>query len=273
MRRGTRLVAWLAAVAVLIVPGVCAAQAVSDAERASLVRLHASRSPGGGPEDVDGLLRRAQDAADRDLPVAPIVNKIREGLAKRQPPALIDEAVQVIAANLDTASGLLGELDVARSDGAVTLLGESLYAGVTPEDVRDLHRQARGAGAAVTADDLAAAARGLAYIKDAGLPVADGAAVMTAALERGYRQFDLQDVGREVKRRERDYRRGDASLATLRDAIARGERPDRLFLDRPVAPERPTRVERPERPARPEPAPRPERPTRPERPAGVTPGR
>jgi len=270
MQRGMMRVAWLAIVAVLVVPGVCAAQAVSAAERESLVRLYASRTPGGRAEDVDGLLRRAQEAADRELPVRPIVDKIREGLAKRQPPPAIDQAVQVIAGNLGTASGLFRELDVARSDAAITLLGDSLYEGVTADEVRDLHQRAGAAGASVNADDLAAASRGLAYIKDAGLPTADGAGVMAEALRQGYRQFEIQDVGFEVKRRERDYQRGEATLAALREAIARGERPERLFLDRPVAPERPTRVERP---TRPEPAPGPERPTRPERPAGGSPTR
>ena len=90
-------------------------------------------------------------------------------------------------------------------------------------------------------------------------------AVMAEAVRQRYRPFDMQDLGREVKRREADYRSGRASLRALRDAIARGTRPDVLLRDsrsvvveRPAAarpatdrPERTTPIDRPQRPERP----------------------
>lgn len=117
---------------------------------------------------------------------------------------------------------------------------------------------------------LASAARGLSFIKDAQLPVAEGTTVIAEAVRQGFRSHEILDLGREVKRREGDYRAGRASLRALRDAIARGDRPDQLFRDsRTDTVERPaaTRSETPaERPARPE-TQRPEQPVRPERPA------
>jgi hypothetical protein len=268
MRRERVRVAWLAVVAVLVLPGVCLAQAVSAEDRASLVRLAEAR--GGEARDVDALLRLAGEAAGRGLPARPIVDKIREGLAKGYPPARIDRAVQEVAGRLGTASGLFGEMNVAATGAAVERLADAIGAGVTPDEVRDLRRRAGDAQAPLDADALAGAAMGLSSIKEAGLPAGEGAAVMAEALRQGYRPYEVRDVGLEVKRRERDYQTGNATLAALREAIERGDRPDRLFLDRPVTPERPTRVERP---TRPEPAPRPERPTRPERPAGGSPTR
>ena len=100
---------------------------------------------------------------------------------------------------------------------------------------------------------------------------------MAEAMRQGFRSQEILDLGREIKRREADYRAGRASLRALRDAIARGDRPEQLFRDarvettaRPAA-ARPdaTRPDAPvERPvARPETPQRPEQPVRPERPA------
>ena len=104
------------------------------------------------------------------------------------------------------------------------------------------------------------------------MSVPEGTAVMAEAVKRGFRSNDILDLAREIKRRESDYRAGRASLRALRDAIARGDRPDQLLrdsravtVDRPAA--APSRPERPvERPARPEAPQRPEQPVRPERP-------
>jgi len=86
---------------------------------------------------------------------------------------------------------------------------------------------------------------------------------MSEAVRQKFRAYEMQDLGREIKRREADYRAGRASLRSLRDAIARGTRPEAILRDsraeRPAATrpdattERPTtttdRPQRPERPA------------------------
>jgi hypothetical protein len=101
---------------------------------------------------------------------------------------------------------------------------------------------------------------------------------MAEAVRKGYRPHEMLEVGRQVKRRERDYRDGHASLRALREAIARGERPEQIFtatraenVERPGATRPEAATERPARPATPE---RPVRPERPERPqATERPGR
>jgi hypothetical protein len=211
------------------------------------------------------------------------VNKIREGLAKNVPLARIEPVVRQLAVDLRTADGLLGELvtTAAAVDRrlAVTRLGEALGSGVTPDEVRALARRGEATGVARSADALAAAARGLAFIKEARLLVAEGTEVLVEAARRGFRDFELVDLGREVKRREVDYQAGRTTLRALRDAIVRGERPERLFppvrpevadrpaATRPEAAERPVRPETPVRPEQPERPGVPERPVVPERPA------
>jgi hypothetical protein len=252
-------------------PAASAAQAVSASEREALVRLRVSQ--GGEAEEVDALLRHADQAATKGLPVAPLTNKIREGLAKGAAPDRIEAVVGQMALDLETADRLLRELQPqpttgpADDDTPVRLLAEALGGGVTPEEVDTLHRQARSLDQSpISADGLGSAAKGLSLIKQAGLPLTEGTAVMAEAVKQGFRPLEMLDLGRGIKRLERDYREGRESLLALRDAIARGEPMDRLFHDaRPPIVERPD-LARPDHPdTRPEPSDRPDRIERPDR--------
>ena len=261
-----------------VIPGTAAAQAVSPAEREALARLRVSQ--GGRAEEVDPLVRHADEAAKKGLPVGPLTNKIREGLAKGAAPNRIEVVVRQMALDLETADRLLRELKpttaAAGRETPVLLLAEALGGGVTPEEVDVLHRQAQSPDQPpMSADGLGSAAKGLSLIKGAGLPITEGTAVMAEAARQGFRPPEMLDLGREIKRREHDFREGRASLLALREAIVRGERPDRLFPDaRPPIIERPdpTRpdhaVTRPEpTDIRPEPRDRPDRPQGRDRPA------
>lgn len=206
----------------------------------------------------------------------------------------IELVVRQLAVHLETADRLMREMEPASGgaarDASVTLLAESIASGLTPDEIRELGRQTRSlgrplegtapsrAGKPMSHESLAGAAKGLSFMKEAKLSVAEGTAVIAEAVRHGFRSREILDLGREVKRRESDYRAGRASLRALRDAIARGERPDQLFRDsraetaeRPAAERPESVVDRPERPIRPEAPQRPEteRPTRPERPEGT----
>jgi len=221
-------------------------------------------------QDADGLMRIADEAAAKGLPSAPLANKIREGLAKGIEPKRIEIVVRQMVANLDAADRLVREMDppAAGRESTVVLMAESLGSGVTPDQVRELRRLAQPADSrkSVPADSVASAAKGLSLIEDARLPVADGTAVMAETVKQGFRANEILDVARDIRRHESDYRSGRMKLATLRDAIARGDRPEQLFRDsQSTAVERPAAT-RPERPAaRPETPQRPEQPTRPAR--------
>ena len=263
----------------LVAPHLCAAQSVSASEREALVRLRVDR--GGRAEDVDTLIRQAEDAAAKGLPAGVLTNKIREGLAKGADPKRIESVLRQMTTNLETADRLAREMDLTSGgvgrDAALTLMAESLGAGVTIDEVRELSQQAKSSKSPLPLESLANAAKGLSLIKEARLSEAEGSAVIVEAIRQGFRPHEVLDLGRDIKRRENDFRAGRASLRTLRDAIARGDRPDQLFrtsrpeaIDRPTSarPERPA-ADRPERSAPPERPQRPEQPDRPERaPAG-----
>jgi len=257
------------------------AQTVSPSDREAIVQLQTAR--GGRVQDIDALIRVAEDVAAKGLPSAPVVNKIREGIAKGVPPARITPVVQQMVEQLHTADGIVREGTapggVAERMAAVTLLAEALGAGVTPAEVRELRRQSQPAGQPpISAEAVASAARGLAFIKEARLPVMEGTALVSEAARRGFRGSDMLDLGREIKRRETDYQSGRSSLRALREAIARGDRIERLFPERPASGDRP--VGRPDvpagatdRPVRPETPSRPNAPDRPQQPDRPGPGR
>ena len=224
-------------------------------------------------QSVDDLNRLADEAAAKGLPVAPLTNKIREGLAKGAPPQRIEAVIRQMTVHLETADRLIRETYPAFGrpgrDAPVTLLAESFGSGTTLEEVRELGRQAQPSGTGqISAEGLASAAKGLSFIKEARLSVADGTAVIAEAVKQGFLSHQILNLGREVKRREADYRASRASLRELRDAIARGDRPEQLFRERPAGTiERPaaTRPQAPvETPSRPEAPQRPGRPQRPE---------
>ena len=225
-------------------------------------------------QSVDDLNRQADAAGVRGLPVAPLRNKIREGIAKGQASKSIELVLGQMVANLETADRIVREVEpgasAAARESAVTLLADALFGvgGLTPEEIRDLQRQAP---MPLSSQDLAGAAKGLSFVKEARLPVTEGTAVMSEAVRQKFRSTEMLDLGREIKRREADYRAGRASLRALRDAIARGTRPETILRDsraeRPAAtrpdattdrPERTTPVDRPQRTDRP-----PDRPAAP----------
>jgi hypothetical protein len=221
-------------------------------------------------QDADALTRIADEAAAKGLPTAPLTNKIREGLAKGVDPKRIEQVVRQMSAHLETADRLVRELDpaAANRDAPVVLMAESFGSGVTVEQVRELRRlsQPASGGNRVSADAVATAAKGLSLIEEVRLPVPESTAVMAEAVKQGFKSTEILDLAREIRRHETDYRAGRASLAALRDAIARGGRPEQLFRDRQgAAGDRPAATDRPQTPVE-RPAARPERPVRPEQP-------
>ena len=215
----------------------------------------------------DALIRQAEAAGAKGLPVAPLMNKIREGVAKKHDAARIELVLTQMVANMESAEGIVREVEPGAAgtarDNAITLLSDALFSGLTADEIRELQRQVQTRAA----QDLAGAARGLAYVKEAMLPVNDGTGVMVEAARHKFRAYEMLDLGREIKRREADYRSGRASLRALRDAIARGTRPEVLLRDsRAVVVERPA-VTRPDartdRPERTVPVDRPQRTDRP----------
>ena len=181
-------------------------------------------------QSEDDLLRQADAAAAKGLPVAPLKNKVREGFAKGHNPKQIEAAVNQIVQNLEAADRIVRDVEpgaaVAARESAVTLLADALFSGLTTDEIRELQRQAQ----TTSSQDLAGAAKGLSSIKEARLPVNEGTAVMSEAVRQKFRAYEMQDLGREIKRREADYRAGRVEPAIA----ARRHRPRHASRDDPA---------------------------------------
>ncbi len=258
------------------------AQVVTAEDRTELIRMRTAQ--GGTAEEVDALIRQATEAAARGLPGEPLANKIREGLAKGVEPKRIEPVLRQLTTHLESADQLVTELGVPHvgtgRTASVTLLAESMTRGVTPEEVRELHRHGQSGRQPLSSESLASAAKSLSLMKEAKVPSQQGAAVVNEAVRQGYRSNELLELGREVKRRSGDVQTGRMNLQVLREGIARGDHPERLFRDdsgghggggsriergERSGSGRSEHVERPERSSKPE---RPERPERPDRSGG-----
>jgi hypothetical protein len=273
------------------------AQSVLPQDLDDIARLSAAQ--GRSAEEVKPLVDLATKAGERGLPPGPLVNKIKEGLAKGVEPARIEPVLREMAGRLETAQETLKELSGrglvdAGSSGrqrAVEVLAEALARGASPDEVRQIGRLAQEGKPRLTPDALASGAKSLAVMKEGGVPAREGLSLVADALRQGFRPSELADLSRELKRRGRE---GRLPLQAVQDAVKRGDRPDQIFredrrgpgggsgdrLDRSERgerlredrssrgdgrPDRLEHLERPERIDRSGPSERPERPERPDR--------
>ena len=226
---------------------------VGPKDREDILRLAKAR--GRSAADAEALVEEVDRASARGLPQPPLVNKLKEGLAKGIPPARVQAVLRDLAGRLDRARELLGESrDASGSSRAIEVLADALGRGLTAEDVREIERQLRGGGSRPDTEILAFGAKSWALMREAGVDPQDGLSLLVEAVRQGYRAMDLLTLARELGRHRAELSRGQMNLEAVRESIRRGDPPERLFptrddRERPdrIPPERPTRV-RPERP-------------------------
>ncbi len=257
-------------------------QSILPQDLDDIARLSAAQ--GRSAEEIKPLIELANSAGERGLPPRPLVNKIKEGLAKGIEPVRIAPVLREMAGRLGTAQETLKELSgrgvIDPASGgrqrAVEVLAEALARGASPDEVHEIGRLAQEGKLRLTPEALAFGAKSLAVMKEGGVPSREGLSLVTEALRQGFRPSELADLSREIKRRGRE---GGLPLQAVQDAVKRGDRPDQLFREGRQGPggggDRLDRGDRGERlredrgsrgDGRPERLEHPERPERPERP-------
>ncbi len=201
------------------------AKDVQDINRLGQARGHA-------PESIDRLLEHAQKAIDQGLPERPIMNKIKEGLAKGASPERIQPVVRDMVGNLRDAREVLRDANSGGSEKggnsrATEVMAEALGRGVTVDEVRSLGRS-RGKSR-VNQEELAFGAKGLALTKEGGISGKEAIPVVGEALRQGFRSNELLDLGREIKKRGKEFRADRNRIQDIKKAVERGERPDKIF--------------------------------------------
>ncbi|HPF69925.1 MAG TPA: hypothetical protein PLQ13_04565 [Candidatus Krumholzibacteria bacterium] len=206
---------------------VRAAGDLTEAQRAQMmVNLEACRQlgldpdaiapcfPGGPDEPVPPAtaLRLQSElirAGRADLPLEPLLAKIREGRMKNVPDAALVAAAGRVNDDMAAADRLLRAaaadgLTPAPDPGAhrheVRVVTRAMWRGLTPEDGARLQARARerlGSGPCATAD-LAAAAETAVRIREEGADPEAALELAGLALARGYTADDLAELGRAV---------------------------------------------------------------------------
>lgn len=213
------------------------AESLSTQDREAITRLSAAR--GHSAEEINPLLEQVSKAGERGFPTEPLANKLKEGLAKGVEPKRIDPVLKQMVGNFESAREVLQESvtkgmvdqDQGNRQRAMESLAEAFGRGATADEVRDLARAGQRQGQRMSPDMLGGGAKSLAVIKEAMIPVKDGAAVVAEGMRQGFRPAELADLAREIKRHGSDFREGRITTESIRDQISRGERGDRLFRD------------------------------------------
>ena len=237
MRMRINIQVWLLSMALWLpaVPAVAESFSMQDREEINRLRTVQGQSA----EEVNQLLDQVSKAGERGLPIEPLANKVREGLAKGVEPKRIDSVLRQMVTHLESAQEVLqesmtkGMVDQGHGNRqrAVESLAEAFGRGATTDEVRELARTGQRQGEKMSPDTLGVGAKSLAVIKEAMIPSKDGAAVVAEGMRQGYRPAELADLAREMKRRGQDFREGRLTTQSIRDQISRGDRGDRLFRD------------------------------------------
>lgn len=210
------------------------AEPLSAQNRAEINRLGSAQ--GRSASEINPLLDRVSKAGERGLPTEPLLNKVREGLAKGVEPKRIEPVLRQMTSRFESAHEALEEAkDHGITEGnrqrALETMAEALGRGATVDEVRELSRLSQEGRHRATQDELAAGAKGLAVMKEGGIPSKEGTVLVGEGIRQGYRPAELLELGREVKRHGSDFEEGHASIEQLREKISHGERSDRLFRD------------------------------------------
>lgn len=199
----------LVAAGLMLAPVPRAAAQESDVE-AAVVRA----SQAYGPEVAERVASVLERAGSRQIPAAPLVNKVFEGAAKGVPGEALVAGLSAFGDRLSTARQALGQ---GASSGEVVAAAGALQRGASPEAVGELASLASGDGAIplIVLGDLV----------EAGVPVDRALAVVEQALERGHRGQGLLRVSSAVRGLVASGRPPGEAVQAVERAMQQGKPP------------------------------------------------
>lgn len=159
--------------ALMMLGGAALLVGPAAAQTSARVRLEGRIPPAIVPV-VDSIIG---DAAARNLPIEPMIQKALEGGAKGVAAERIVLAVQLVETRLVAAGAAIDRAGVGRSTAAVEAGAFALTAGLSGEDVSALVRGAR--------DDATGALRVGATLAALGVPAAETVALVTSTAAAG----------------------------------------------------------------------------------------
>lgn len=199
----------LVAVGLLLAPVPGAAAQESDAE-AAVDRARQAY----GPEVAERVAAVLNRADSRQIPAAPLVNKVFEGAAKGVPGEALVAGLSAFGDRLATARQALGP---EAASGEVVAAAGALQRGASPESVGDL--------ALLASEDAAIPLMVLGDLVETGVPVERALAVVEQALERGHRGQGLLRVSSAVRGLVASGRPPGEAVRAVERAMQQGKPP------------------------------------------------
>ena len=158
----------------LLAPALIALIALPAAAQTPVRARLEGRVPPAIVAAVDSIV---SDAAARELPTEPLVQKALEGGAKGVAPERILAAVRLVHTRLSVAGAAIDRAGVGRSTAAIEAGAFALTAGLSGEDVSAVVR--------AEADEPTQALRVAATLSALGVPAAETVALVTSTLAAG----------------------------------------------------------------------------------------
>jgi hypothetical protein len=206
---------------------------VSEDDVAELVQRGVDRGVPAG--ELVRFLEVVAEAKRRDLPVEPVLDKVKEGLAKRVPPDRILSAASRVSRDLAAARDLIqqAERDGVRVENArarteaLEEVAEALGGGVSAQELEKLVRQvassSRRAEGMSLLEEVVDATEDLASM---GLAPPDAAATVAAALTQGLSRREIDRLPKGLARQLKHGGSPEEAARRLREEIRSGRRED-----------------------------------------------
>jgi hypothetical protein len=202
---------------------------VSEDDVAELVQRGVSRGVQAG--ELAGLLEIVAEAKRHDLPVEPVLDKVKEGLAKRVPPERIVSAASRISRDLAAARDLIQQaeragvrVEKARARRkAMEAVADALGQGVPIQELEKLARQIAGSSRREEGMSLLEeAVEAVEDLAEMGLSPPDAVQTVAAALSQGLSRRDIDRIPKVLARERKRGASPEEAARRLRDEIRSG---------------------------------------------------
>lgn len=204
--------------------GVPKGEAASILERGLTRRL--------SPSEIGGLMDLAKEGGQEGLPLRPLLNKIREGLAKGAPPPRIATLGKNIIDDLKASRDIvrhaekLGLRPTRKGEQQRTIeaLAEAKRRGVPIETLRDLPRKFRESrsGEGLSLSRVERAAETLVTLMDTGLSAPSASETVRLAISRGLSTDEIRRIERAIRRGRRGRGSAEEVAKRVRESLATG---------------------------------------------------
>jgi hypothetical protein len=227
---------------------------VGESEVVGLIQRGLAR--GVQPAELSRLLDVVAQAKRQDLPIGPVLDKVKEGVAKRIPPERIAAVASRLSGELATARDLVrrAERDGVRVEAAgereraTEAVADALGKGVPVKEMENLSRQVARSREAATMSRLEVGAQVTSDLVSMGLPPNRASATVGAALSQGLSRRDIERLRERLGQAMKGGESAEEGAKQLREDI-RSERPDKAEKpEKTEKPDKPDKMEKPEKP-------------------------